>query len=130
MSNGVMKEIGSSGGGGAELDGRTSLRATDVFPLPRLKLDRSPTRDSIPTAEHGIPTGSRRMPPAFRPCLGSGKSGPQPGTLCQQLDMGCQLNAVRHHELARSRGGPARVAPGEHDESGGLGAARAWAAGA
>ena len=130
MSNGVMKEIGSSGGGGAELDGRTSLRATGIFPLPKLKLDRSPTRDSVPIAGYGIPTGRRRMPPVFRPCPGSGKSGPPPGTLCQQLDMGCRQNAVRHHELARCRGGPARVAPGERDESGGLGAAHAWAAGA
>ena len=46
--------VGSSGGGGAELDGRASLRATGVFPLPRLKLDRSPARDSIPIAGYGI----------------------------------------------------------------------------
>ena len=46
--------VGSSGGGGAELDDRASLRATGVFPLPRLKLDRSPARDSIPTAGYGI----------------------------------------------------------------------------
>ena len=47
--------VDSSGGGGAKLDGRASLRATGVFPLPRLKLDRSPTRDSIPTVGHGVP---------------------------------------------------------------------------
>ena len=46
--------VGSSGGGGAELDDETSLRATGVFPLPRLKLDRSLARDSIPTAGYGI----------------------------------------------------------------------------
>ena len=46
--------VGSSEGGGAELDGRASLRATDVFPLPRLKLDRSPVRDSATTAGYGI----------------------------------------------------------------------------
>ena len=46
--------VGSSGGGGAELDGRASLRATGIFPLPRLKLDRSPARDFTPTAEYGI----------------------------------------------------------------------------
>ena len=46
--------VGSSGGGGAELDDGASLHVTGVFPLPRLKLDRSPTRDSIPTAENGI----------------------------------------------------------------------------
>ena len=55
MSNGVMKELGSSGGGGAELDDGALLRATGVFPLPRLKLDKSPARDSVPTAGHGIP---------------------------------------------------------------------------
>ena len=45
---------GSSGGGGAELDDGALLHATDVFPLPRLKLDRSPTRDSIRTAGYGV----------------------------------------------------------------------------
>ena len=44
----------SSGGGGAELDDGALLRATGVFPLPRLKLDRSPARDSVPTAGYGI----------------------------------------------------------------------------
>ena len=36
------------------------MHVTGVFPLPRLKLDRSPTRDSIPTAEHGITVRARR----------------------------------------------------------------------
>ena len=47
--------VGSSGGGGAELVDGESLHVTSVFPLPRLKLDRSPTRDSILTAGNGIP---------------------------------------------------------------------------
>ena len=47
--------VDSSGGGGAKLDDGALLHITGVFPLPRLKLDRSPTRDSIPTAGHGIP---------------------------------------------------------------------------
>ena len=47
--------VDSSGGGGAELDDRALLRATGVFPLPRLKLNRSPTRDTVPSAGHGIP---------------------------------------------------------------------------
>ena len=46
--------VGSLGGGGAELDDGALLRATGVFPLPRLKLDRSPARDSVPTARYGI----------------------------------------------------------------------------
>jgi hypothetical protein len=46
--------VDSSGGGGAEPDGGVSLRATGVFPSPRLKLDRSPARDSVPTAGYGI----------------------------------------------------------------------------
>ena len=41
-------------GGGAKLSDGASLRATGVFPLPRLKLDRSPARDSVPTARYGI----------------------------------------------------------------------------
>ena len=48
-------EASSSGGGGVELDDRALSHATGVFPLPRLKLDTSPTRDPIPIAEHGIP---------------------------------------------------------------------------
>ena len=46
--------VDSSGGGGTELDDRALLRATGVFPLPRLKLDRSLARDSVPTAGHGM----------------------------------------------------------------------------
>ena len=46
--------VDSSGGGGAELDDGVLLRATGVFPLPRLKLDRSLARDSVPTARYGI----------------------------------------------------------------------------
>ena len=46
--------VDSSGGGGVELDDRALLCATGVFPLPRLKLDRSLARDSVPTARHGI----------------------------------------------------------------------------
>ena len=46
--------VDSSGGGGAELDDGALLRATGVFPLPRLKLERSPTRDSVPTTGCGI----------------------------------------------------------------------------
>ena len=46
--------VDSLGGGGAELDDEALPRATDVFPLPRLKLDRSPARDSVPTAGYGI----------------------------------------------------------------------------
>ena len=46
-------EVGSSGGGGAEIDDGVSLRATGVFPLPRLKLDRSLARDSAPTVGCG-----------------------------------------------------------------------------
>ena len=48
-------EVDSSGGGRAELDNGVSSCATDVFPLSRLRLDRSPTRDLVPTAERGIP---------------------------------------------------------------------------
>ena len=44
----------TSGGGGAELDDGASPRATGVFPLSRLRLDRSPTRDLVPTARRGI----------------------------------------------------------------------------
>ena len=47
--------VDSSGGGGAELGDGASLHATGVFPLPRLKLDRSLTRDSVPIAGHGVP---------------------------------------------------------------------------
>ena len=47
--------VGSSGGGGTELDDGASLRVTGVFPLPKLRPDRSPTRDLVPTAGHGIP---------------------------------------------------------------------------
>ena len=47
-------EVDSSGGGGAELDDRASPHATGVFPLSRLRLDRSPTRDLVPTYGHGI----------------------------------------------------------------------------
>ena len=47
--------VGSSGSGGAELDDGASLHVTGVFPLPRLKLDRSPTRDYVPIAGNGIP---------------------------------------------------------------------------
>ena len=82
--------VDSLGGGGAELEDRASLRATDVFPLPRLKLDRSPARDSVPTAGYGI-----------------------------------LQSAVRRPELARCQGSPARVVPGERDESGGSSAAYA-----
>ena len=46
--------VNSLGGGGAELDDGALLHATGVFPLPRLKLDRSPAKDSIPTAGYGI----------------------------------------------------------------------------
>ena len=46
--------VDPSGGGGPELDDGALLRATSVFPLPRLKLDRSPTRDSVPIARCGI----------------------------------------------------------------------------
>ena len=48
--------VGSSGGGGAELDDGASLHVTGVFPLPKPRPDRSPTRDLVPTAGHGIPT--------------------------------------------------------------------------
>ena len=46
--------VDSSGGGGEELDDGALLHITGVFPLPRLKLDRSPTRDSVPTTWHGM----------------------------------------------------------------------------
>ena len=46
---------GSSGGGGAELDDGASSCATGVFLLSRLRLDRSPTRDLVPTAGCAIP---------------------------------------------------------------------------
>ena len=46
--------VDSLRGGGAELDDEASHRATSVFPLPRLKLGRSPARDSVPTAGYGI----------------------------------------------------------------------------
>ena len=61
--------VDASGGGGAELDDGVLLRATSVFPLPRLKLDRSPTRDSIPTAEYGILRRVVRCPELAR-CRG------------------------------------------------------------
>ena len=48
-------EVDSSGGGGAELDDGASLRTTGVFPLPRLKLDRSPTTDPVLATGHGMP---------------------------------------------------------------------------
>ena len=54
--------VDSSGGGGAELDDGALLRATGVFPLPRLKLDRSPARDSVPAAEYGIPAERSASP--------------------------------------------------------------------
>ena len=54
--------VNSSGGGRAELDDGASLHATSVFPLPRLKLDRSPTRDSVPTAGCGILAERRASP--------------------------------------------------------------------
>ena len=46
--------VGSSGGGGAELDNGVSLHVTGVFPPPKPRPDRSPTRDLIPIAGHGI----------------------------------------------------------------------------
>ena len=46
--------VDSLGGGRAELDDGALLRATGVFPLPGLKLDRSLARDSVPTAGYGI----------------------------------------------------------------------------
>ena len=47
--------VGSSDGGGVELDDGASLHITGVFPLPKLRPDMSPTRELIPTAGHGIP---------------------------------------------------------------------------
>ena len=47
--------VDSSGGGGAELDDGAPPCATGAFPMFRLRLDRSPTRDLMPTAGHGIP---------------------------------------------------------------------------
>ena len=46
--------VNSSGGAEAELDDGASLRATGIFSLPRLKLDWSPARDSVPIAGCGI----------------------------------------------------------------------------
>ena len=54
--------VDSSGGGGVELDDGASLRAIDVFLLPRLKLNRSPARDSIPTAGYEIPVDHGASP--------------------------------------------------------------------
>ena len=54
--------VDSSGGGGAELDDGALLHVIGVFPLPRLKLDKSPTRDSVPTAGHGIPAEGGASP--------------------------------------------------------------------
>ena len=54
--------VGSLGGGGAELDHGALLHVTGVFSLPRLKLDRSPTRDTVPTAGHGIPAERGALP--------------------------------------------------------------------
>ena len=48
-------EVDSSGRGGAELDDGASSCATGVFPSSSLRLDRSPTRDLVPTAGRGIP---------------------------------------------------------------------------
>ena len=48
-------EADSSRRGGAEPDVGASSCATDVFPLSRLRLDKSPTRDLLPTAGCGIP---------------------------------------------------------------------------
>ena len=52
--------VDSSGGGGAELDGGVLLHVTGVFPLPRLKLDRSPTRDYTNSQAWDI-GGARRV---------------------------------------------------------------------
>ena len=46
--------VDSLGGGGAELGDRALLRTASVFPLARLKLDRSLARDSVPIAGYGI----------------------------------------------------------------------------
>ena len=54
--------VDSLGGGRVELDYGVLLRATDVFPLPRLKLDRSPAGDSIPTARYRIPAERGALP--------------------------------------------------------------------
>jgi hypothetical protein len=47
--------VGSLGGGGAELDDGASPCTTGTFPMSRLRLERSPTKDLVPTARHGIP---------------------------------------------------------------------------
>ena len=54
--------VGSSGGGGAELDDGVSLRANGVFPMPRLKLDRFLARDSVPTVGRGKLVGRGALP--------------------------------------------------------------------
>jgi hypothetical protein len=47
--------VDSSGGGGADLDDGAPLCATGAFPLSRLRLDRSPTRNLVLIAGQGIP---------------------------------------------------------------------------
>ena len=54
--------VDSSGGGGAELDDGALLRAIGIFPLPRLKLDRSPARDSAPMVGSGKLVGRGALP--------------------------------------------------------------------
>ena len=54
--------LGSSGGGGAEVDDGASLHITGVFALPRLELDRSPTKDSVPIAGNRIPAERGTLP--------------------------------------------------------------------
>ena len=54
--------VDSSGGGGAELDDGALPHAIGVFPLSRLRLDRSPTRDPVPTAGRGIPVEHGVLP--------------------------------------------------------------------
>ena len=54
--------VDSSGGGEAELDDGALLHATGVFPLPRLTLDRSPTRDRVPTVGYGVPAERSASP--------------------------------------------------------------------
>ena len=55
-------EVDPLGGGRAELNDRASPHATGVSPISRLRLDRPPTRDLVPTARRRIPVEHDALP--------------------------------------------------------------------
>jgi len=88
-----------SGGGGTELDDEASPCVAGIFSLPKLRLDKSPTRDSVPTAGQGIPAERGALP---RACVVSGRSRshhawrvlrePRPGR-CLRLGCGSMVTS-------------------------------------